>query len=100
MENSSTEDINLEQTIPPVHRQTKPVVKLAKTNEELSIANEYFKCTFDLSKEITNIDYELKTLQDNVYNYFKQTYGTVNNSDEIILSPKIRSSVENTTQKN
>ena len=49
MENSSTEDINLEQTIPPVHRQTKPVVKLAKTNEELSIANEYFKCTFDFN---------------------------------------------------
>ena len=29
-----------------------------------------------------NVDYELKTLQDNAYNYFKQTYGTVNNSDD------------------
>ena len=79
---SSTEDISLEQSTASEHRQTKPGVKLPKTNEELSIATEYFKCTFDLSKEIMDVDYELKSLQDNVYIYFKQAYGTVNNSDD------------------
>ena len=44
------------------------------------MTNEHFKGTFDLSKEIKDVDYELKTQQDNVYNYFKRTYGTVNNS--------------------
>ena len=28
------------------------------------------------------VDYKLKILQENAYNYFKQTYGTVNNSDD------------------
>ena len=79
---SSTEDISLEQSTASEHRQTKPGVKLPKTNEELSIATEYFKCTFDLSKEIMDVDYELKSLQDNVYIYFKRAYGTVNNSDD------------------
>lgn len=41
------------------------------------MASDYVKCRFQLSKEIRDIDYELKTLQDNVYNCFKQTYGTV-----------------------
>ena len=82
IENSSVENISLKQNTPSEHCQTKPGVKLTKTNEQWSIANEYFKDTFDLSKAITDVDYELKTLQDNVYNYFKQTYGTVNNSDD------------------
>ena len=82
IESSSVENISLKQNTPSEHRQTKPGVKLTKTNEEWSIANEYFKDTFDLSKEITDVDYKLKTLQDNLYNYFKQTYGTVNNSDD------------------
>ena len=29
-----------------------------------------------------DVDYELKTLKDNLYDYFKRTYGTVNNSDD------------------
>ena len=97
----STKDINLEQSTPPEHRQTKPVVTFLKTNEEWSIANEYFKCTFGLSKEIRDVDCELKILHDNVYNYFKRIYGTVNNLDDdnTVNFTKIRSSVEKPTQK-
>ena len=29
-----------------------------------------------------DVDYKLKILQENAYNYFKQTYGMVNNSDD------------------
>ena len=29
-----------------------------------------------------DVDYKLRILQENAYNYFKQTYGTVNNSDD------------------
>ena len=28
------------------------------------------------------VDYELKTLRENAYNYFKRAYGTFNNSDD------------------
>ena len=31
---------------------------------------------------MTGVDYKLKTLQENAYNYFKRTYGTFNNSDD------------------
>ena len=80
-------DISIEQSTPSEHRQTKPGVKLPKTNEEWSIANEYFKCTFDLSKEITNVDYKLKN--------YKITYIIISNElmvqlttqTTIILSP-------------
>ena len=74
--------LNQKQITSPEHHQTKSGLKLSKTNEEWSIANEYFKCTFDLSKEMMDVDYKLKILQENAYNYFKQTYGTVNNSDD------------------
>lgn len=80
IENFSTEDISLEQSITPEHRQNKPEFKLPNTNEECSTANEYLKGTFNLSKDIMGVYYELNTLQDNVYNCFKRTYGTVTNS--------------------
>ena len=31
---------------------------------------------------MTGVDYELKTLQENAYNYFKRAYGTFNNSED------------------
>ena len=34
----STKDINLEQSTPPEHRQTKPVVTFLKTNEGRALA--------------------------------------------------------------
>ena len=74
--------LNQKQSTYPERHQTKPGLKLSKTNEECPIANEYSKCIFDLSKKIMDVNYKQKILQDNAYNYFKQTYGTVNNSDD------------------
>ena len=62
----------------PDKKNIKPGIKLPKSPIELSRANDHFKESLNTYSEITDIDYEIKSLQDEIYSYFETTYGSHN----------------------
>ena len=57
----------------------KTGLKLPKTKEGWSEANEYFKFVYDINFIDDNIDNKILHIQDQVYDYFKQKYGVISN---------------------
>ena len=68
----------------PDKKNIKPGIKLPKSPIELSRANDHFKEPLNTYSEITDIDYEIKSLQDEIYSYFETTYGSQNTVGEQI----------------
>ena len=59
---------------------TKPGVYLPKTSNQWAIANDFFKSTFvniDFNLDNTDIGAILRLLNNSIYNYFNENYGTV-----------------------
>ena len=73
--------------------QTKPSVYLPKTDDQWAIANDFFKSIFvniDLDSDIIDVNTVVKLMNDSIYNYFKENYGTVKTHvcKELILKYK------------
>ena len=63
----------------------KEGIKLPKSAGEWELANSYFKTSL-LVNEINqgNLDESAKKLNETIYNYFRDTYGTINNDTESV----------------
>ena len=61
-------------------QHTKPGVYLPKTSDQWAVANGFFKSTFvniDFYLDNTDVDAILRLLNNSIYNYFRENYGTV-----------------------
>src|SRR6218665_3699187 len=56
--------------------EAKPGLKLPKSQERWNEANKYFHSIFSLSAQINNLDDFVQDVQQKVYDYFANTYGT------------------------
>ena len=59
-------------------------IKLPKSSAEWEEANLYFTGALDYNSEITDVDFEIGKLQDEIYNYFQQTTGAFRNAQNDI----------------
>ena len=66
-----------EATFTPQAKLPTPGLKLPLTTESWNRANEFFKPTLDVSKEITDEDENISHLQDTIDGYFKNECETV-----------------------
>ena len=70
--------------------QTKPGVCLPKTDDQWTMANDFFKSFFiniDFDSDIIDANAVVKLINDSIYNYLKENYGTVKThvSKELVL---------------
>ena len=63
----------------PISLNVKPGLKLSKTAEQWTEANLYFKLRFSsiLSSPLSDLNKDVARIQDDVYNYFADTWGTL-----------------------
>ena len=70
--------------------QTKPGVCLPKTDDQWTMANDFFKSIFvniDFDSEIIDVNAVVKLMNDSIYNYFNEKYRKVKThvSKELVL---------------
>ena len=77
---------------PPPTFQVKPGLKLPKTNDQWTEANLFFKLHLSsyLSKPFANLDADVSKIQDEVYEYFATTWGTVTAENDSDFSSKYK----------
>ena len=60
----------------------KPGVKLPRSPDEWTAANDYFKTVFgNFQMQPTSIDLTIEFMNNNIYNYFANLYGTINSTN-------------------
>ena len=60
----------------------KPGVKLPRSTDEWTAANDYFKTVFgNFQMQPTSIDLTIEFMNNTIYNYFANLYGTVNSTN-------------------
>ena len=59
----------------------KPGLILPKTPSDWRLANAYFHSVFNTSRITEDLDTFVQDAQEKIYNYFKDTHGTVKNDD-------------------
>ena len=66
-------------TLPPPTLRTKPGLRLPDTVEDWKLANSYFHSLFAdrLASPIADLNEFVSRAQDEVYNYFEETFGTI-----------------------
>ena len=63
--------------------EIKPGIMLAKSNEEWSKVNEFFKSIFlNIKIQLNSLDSTIQYVSDSIYNHFKATCGTVNSANQ------------------
>jgi hypothetical protein len=60
-----------------IKRIPKKGIKLPKSSAEWNIANDFFKLHLNCNNEIEDINKEIKNIQNTLYDYFADNYGTV-----------------------
>ena len=60
----------------------KPGVKLPRSTDEWTAANDYFKTVFgNFQMQPTSIDLTIEFMNNTIYNYFANLYGTINSTN-------------------
>ena len=67
-----------------------PGIKLPKTEAQWERANDYFKQFLPVNDQIINTNISIKMLQQRIYKYFKDNYGTVSQKNDIALQNKYK----------
>ena len=62
-------------------RIPKKGIKLPTTTDEWNIANDYFKLHLEC-RAINDVNTEIQTVQNTIYDYFANNYGTVNGESD------------------
>ena len=90
-ENSDVSDIDIENQINSLLPDVKAGVKLPKTDNHWNIANSYFKSTLPVSSiDIEDLNATIKCMNETIYNYFKDNYGTVETNTYKIYHEKYK----------
>ena len=90
-ENSDVSDIDIENQINSLLPDVKAGVKLPKTDNHWNIANSYFKSTLPVSSiDIEDLNATIKCMNETIYNYFKDDYGTVETNTYKIYHEKYK----------
>ena len=71
-----------EQVIEVANVRIKPLVKLPRSPDEWTAANNYFKAVFgNFQMQPTSIDLTIEFMKNTIYNYFANLYGTINSTN-------------------
>ena len=76
------------------YQNIKTGILLPKRDEEWGLANNYFKSIFadwDFTSYSLDLEAFIQFMKDSIYNYFKATYGTVDNYTDKELVKNTRS---------
>ena len=89
-QNNDVLDIDIENQINSLPN-VKAGVKLSKTDNHWNIANSYFKSTLPISSiDIEDLNATIKCMNETIYNYFKDNYGTVETNTYKIYHQKYK----------
>ena len=80
MDNDHAADVENSSFVPGDTADSKPGIYLPKTSEQWMMANDFFKhalADIDIDSSTADINAAILVMNNYIYNYFKENYGTV-----------------------